>query len=799
MSTIVSLISSNFTVWLVASIYVQSTILILGATLLSWRWARSAWRRHFLWAFVLLFTALVPLQPAFYHRTLGTLPALRPDTNVQASAGVNVVDAGTHRGSSATFGVPVSSQQPATLAPMAPGYERVAKRDGGGSYTSAPASISSRASEVASTGSPPLIVPLANKLVSWFVGIWCAGLAVGFIRLFWGLTQLAGIVRNSVECEDASVRGAAEEMGLRFNCSVPRIRHSNACGSPMMMGYFRPQIILPSYCLELSQNRIRHILAHELAHIRRKDIWVGLAQRCLLILFWPQPLLRRASAQLGRAREELCDQAVRQVDSAVQYVDTLVMMAEKRQSKPTPVLGMSMFSSAGDLEARVERLIRDDGCGTVRAGVWTRLGACLLGMALFLVGGRLSAVTAPQTPPSAPQPTPEAQLTPEAQPAPEVQPTPGARTPRQNPSTPSTAPPLTTPPPQTQPVPLADPALETQQGPPSDARHVARLFQLGESQIRVLFPQNSDVAFAFETSVDLARFLGQGWRLFEGRDLAPERWIPETTMVYGTLHVELSSALPTFAKVVNHRVDSAGFVDDVLHSIRQDPNGPQIDLRRDLIAHLGERISFATGLAGVQNSWLVVLHVANRPAVEDALRRIAAPDPLIDAPTQADGGIFFRVASQGIFPGIGFGVVTDASQHQLIVASDYDLLRRLFRDENPRSLVNHPAQRSLQRVADRDLGAGHGRIYARGGLTELDRLWEMLAGDPLPSQFRQLPGAGASVVNIQQSGKQVHLRGAVLPERQSPSQRTPAKRGKLRTFGDTSNSLDDQPAGASDQ
>ncbi|MFH1882826.1 MAG: M56 family metallopeptidase [Planctomycetota bacterium] len=62
--------------------------------------------------------------------------------------------------------------------------------------------------------------------------------------------------------------------------------------SPAVCGLFRPVILVPqNLTSSLSSSQLRAVLLHELAHIRRGDLWVNLAQTVLQIIYFYNPLL----------------------------------------------------------------------------------------------------------------------------------------------------------------------------------------------------------------------------------------------------------------------------------------------------------------------------------------------------------------------------------------------------------------------------------------------------------------------------------------------------------------------------
>ena len=78
-------------------------------------------------------------------------------------------------------------------------------------------------------------------------------------------------------------------------------------GSPFLLGLVRPRIYLPA---GLDGESRTYVLAHERAHIRRRDHWVKLVGFLLLAAYWFNPLLWLAYVLLCRDIELACDERV---------------------------------------------------------------------------------------------------------------------------------------------------------------------------------------------------------------------------------------------------------------------------------------------------------------------------------------------------------------------------------------------------------------------------------------------------------------------------------------------------------
>ena len=168
----------------------------------------------------------------------------------------------------------------------------------------APAPDDRRASSTGEHNQIPSLWPLV-------VALWAAGVAVSIGRGVrrWSLRQR--ILRSSTPAG-----GDLQEMttdlgrlvGLR---RIPDVRGSTQVESPLITGLLRPVILLPQQPFsELPTDRQRMAICHELVHLKRGDLWLGLVPAAAERLFFFHPLARLAAREYLFWREVACDRAV---------------------------------------------------------------------------------------------------------------------------------------------------------------------------------------------------------------------------------------------------------------------------------------------------------------------------------------------------------------------------------------------------------------------------------------------------------------------------------------------------------
>lgn len=128
----------------------------------------------------------------------------------------------------------------------------------------------------------------AQRIVAAASILWCAGLAGMALYTLVSYRRLSRRVKGAVRIDGNLYQGAA----------IP---------TPFVLGVLRPRIYLPN---TLSREDMPYVIAHERAHIRRRDpLWKALGFG-LLSIYWFQPLLWLGYALFCRDMELACDEKV---------------------------------------------------------------------------------------------------------------------------------------------------------------------------------------------------------------------------------------------------------------------------------------------------------------------------------------------------------------------------------------------------------------------------------------------------------------------------------------------------------
>jgi beta-lactamase regulating signal transducer with metallopeptidase domain len=113
-----------------------------------------------------------------------------------------------------------------------------------------------------------------------------------------------------------------------FIKKIVRFMESNLVKVPLVIGYFKPVILIPAGMLTgLPANQIESIIIHELGHIFRNDYMVNFFQCIMEIIFFYHPAIWWISSVIRTEREHCCDDYVlANTQNTLTYQHALVNM-----------------------------------------------------------------------------------------------------------------------------------------------------------------------------------------------------------------------------------------------------------------------------------------------------------------------------------------------------------------------------------------------------------------------------------------------------------------------------------------
>ena len=195
------------------------------------------------------------------------------------------------------------------------------------------------------------------------LSLWSLGVVLLLSRGVIAHVRFALQVRNCPPIEDHFVRSLLLEECDSVGLRRPKVVEAAFLHSPAVFGFWKPTICLPmNLAAQLSEQELRWVLRHELAHIKRRDsLWLSIAF-FMQAVHWFNPLAWLVSARLQALAEESADDvAVRnsQQDTWTDYARMLLHFAEEGGPKHSrATVGLLCMASASGLPKRIEMLVQ---------------------------------------------------------------------------------------------------------------------------------------------------------------------------------------------------------------------------------------------------------------------------------------------------------------------------------------------------------------------------------------------------------------------------------------------------------
>ena len=199
----------------------------------------------------------------------------------------------------------------------------------------------------------------------WCVLAWLLGVSGLSIRLLGGWFIAQRLKRAGTKSTPDGWQHRLNHLATRLGLRGPiRLLESALVEVPIVVGWLRPVILIPASALTgLLPQQIEALLAHELAHIRRRDYLINLVQTTVETLLFYHPAMWWVSRQVRQDRENCCDDVALDVcEDRLSYARVLATMEELRVPRSLVAAGGS------SLAARIRRILGGQPVRVVESG-----------------------------------------------------------------------------------------------------------------------------------------------------------------------------------------------------------------------------------------------------------------------------------------------------------------------------------------------------------------------------------------------------------------------------------------------
>jgi beta-lactamase regulating signal transducer with metallopeptidase domain len=200
----------------------------------------------------------------------------------------------------------------------------------------------------------PTVLGWRAVVVPAAAGLWLFGVTVYAVRIGPEVRRARALRRHDLDGPGDDARSALLELlkQMRVAAAVDVFRSTRA-GVPMVVGWRRPLILLPAgSTARLTAEQMRAVLAHELAHVRRRDYLLNLFQLAADALLIHHPAAQWLSRRVRVEREYCCDdEAAAIARDPVQYARALEAIEESRGE-----CRLVVAAGSGTLLDRIQRI-----------------------------------------------------------------------------------------------------------------------------------------------------------------------------------------------------------------------------------------------------------------------------------------------------------------------------------------------------------------------------------------------------------------------------------------------------------
>jgi beta-lactamase regulating signal transducer with metallopeptidase domain len=191
------------------------------------------------------------------------------------------------------------------------------------------------------------------------VMLWLLGVGAFILRLLSGISYTA-YLRNKMNFPTdeywlETLENLKNKIGLKQTIELVE---SALVRSPMVVGHLKPMILFPIGAINrLNPNEVEAILAHEIAHILRKDYLFNIIQSIIEALFYFHPAVWWLSSVVRSERENCCDDvAIKICGNSMTYAKSLVSVQEMAYFPTQMAMGFA-GNKKNELLIRIQRVL----------------------------------------------------------------------------------------------------------------------------------------------------------------------------------------------------------------------------------------------------------------------------------------------------------------------------------------------------------------------------------------------------------------------------------------------------------
>ena len=210
--------------------------------------------------------------------------------------------------------------------------------------------------QTSSVSNSALSFSYLNHYLSWIVGFYLLGIVWFALRLLYNYFQTNQLKTSGLTALEVNWQQRIIQLADKINIHKKvRAYFSQHIDTPMMIGFFKPMILLPLATMNhLSVQQFEAILLHELAHIRRNDYLLNLLQSVVDTILFFNPFTWWITKNIRDEREKCCDEMVLQLSDPYHYARALLALEEPLRNR---ALVMTAVGKHSQLLHRIKNIM----------------------------------------------------------------------------------------------------------------------------------------------------------------------------------------------------------------------------------------------------------------------------------------------------------------------------------------------------------------------------------------------------------------------------------------------------------
>ncbi|OAA93943.1 M56 family metallopeptidase [Clostridium coskatii] len=188
--------------------------------------------------------------------------------------------------------------------------------------------------------------------------IWLIGMVFFIANTLYEIRKVELIKKNAISNKSSNFNNILNNCLniMNINKSVSLIYPYKSIG-PCLCGLIKPTIFIPQNIIKnISEDEFKHIIIHELCHLKRKDLLINWIIIILNTVYWFNPIIRYGFYKMKQDCETSCDAyALRYlgIDRNINYGNTIIKILQLENTTPSLITSAPMAVNNSEIKRRI--------------------------------------------------------------------------------------------------------------------------------------------------------------------------------------------------------------------------------------------------------------------------------------------------------------------------------------------------------------------------------------------------------------------------------------------------------------